>query len=220
MEDLTSKEHIDRLPVLISGVGVEQLLGVPKLPSGTGEAQATAVILCLEDWGIVERVVALCFDTTASNTGPHSGACTIIEQKLGRDLLFLGCRHHVMELVVGAAFEVTSGASSGPEVLLYKRFKDYWQQIDREKFQAASTDDSVEVLVASARDDILHFARVHLEVKQPRDDYRELLELSVIFLGGIPVRGIHFQMPGAMHRARWMSKVIYAIKIWLFRINS
>lgn len=153
MEDLTSKEHIDRLPVLISGVGVEQLLGVPKLASGTGEAQAAAVVQLLEEWGIIDRVVALCFDTTAANTGPHSGACALIEQKLGRDLLFLGCRHHIMELIVGAAFDATSGASTGPEVLLFKRFKEHWQYINRENFQPASTDDSVEALVASARDD-------------------------------------------------------------------
>jgi hypothetical protein len=71
MEDLTSKVHVDRLPVLISGVGVEQLLGVPKLPSGTADAQAAAVIRCLEEWGVTDRVVAdrvvaLCFDTTGS----------------------------------------------------------------------------------------------------------------------------------------------------------
>jgi len=51
MEDLTSKEHIDPLPILISGVGVEQLLSIPKLSYGTGEAhfaaQATAIIACL-----------------------------------------------------------------------------------------------------------------------------------------------------------------------------
>ena len=42
MKDLTCREHVDRLPLLISGVGVEQLLGVPKLVSGMGEAQAAA----------------------------------------------------------------------------------------------------------------------------------------------------------------------------------
>jgi hypothetical protein len=217
MEDLTSHEHIDRLPVLISGVGVEQLLGVPKLPSGTGEAQATAVIKCLQDWGVMDRVVALCFDTTASNTGPHLGACSTIEQKIGRDLLYFACRHHVMELVIGAAFETTLGASSGPEVLLYKRFKEQWQHVDLQRFEAASTDETVERLVISARSDILQFCMSSLEAQQPRDDYREFLELSVIFLGGIPSRGVRFQTPGAMHRARWMAKVIYAIKIWLFR---
>lgn len=127
MEDLTSKVHVDRLPVLISGVGVEQLLGVPKLPSGTGDAQAAAVIRCLEEWGVTDRVVALCFDTTASNTGRHSGACILIERALEKDLLYMACRHHMMELVIGAAFEKTVGtvtASTGPDILLFKRFKE------------------------------------------------------------------------------------------------
>jgi len=45
----------------------------------------------------------------------------------------------------------------------------------------------------------------------------EFIELSVIFLGGVPARGVHFQLPGAMHRTRWMAEVIYAINMWLFR---
>ena len=57
-----------------------------------------------------------------------------------------------------------------------------------------------------------------MTIEQPRDDYREFLELCVIFLGGVPSQGIHFQIPGAitMHRARWMTKVIYVLKTWLF----
>ena len=38
MEDLTSKEHVDRLPMIITGEWICQLLGVPKIASGTGEA--------------------------------------------------------------------------------------------------------------------------------------------------------------------------------------
>src|SRR5678816_1566154 len=39
----------------------------------------------------------------------------------------------------------------------------------------------------------------------------------MIFLGGVPPRGIRFIAPGAMHHARWMSKVLYSLKIWMFR---
>src|SRR6218665_2101750 len=52
---------------------------------------------------------------------------------------------------------------------------------------------------------------------QPRDDYRELLELSLIHMGHIPPRGIHLVAPGAMHRARWMAKATYSLKLFLFR---
>jgi len=43
LKDLTGKELVDRLPVIVSGLETNQLLGVPILISGTGEAQATAV---------------------------------------------------------------------------------------------------------------------------------------------------------------------------------
>jgi len=217
MDDLTTKEHVDRLPVLVSGLGVEQLLGVPKLPSGTGEVQAAAVVQCLNDWDIEDRVVALCFDTTASNTGRHQGACGLIEHKLQKDLLHTACRHHIMELIIGAAFDQMLGESTGPEITLFKRFQEQWQFIERDNFQPASSDLYTEDMVSRWRNDIVQFATEQLEIQQPRDDYREFLELSLIYLGSSPSRGIHFQAPGAVHRARWMSKVLYVIKIWMFR---
>lgn len=122
--DLTTKEHVDRLPVIVSGKGLSQLLTVAKLPSVTGEAQATAVLTAVEDWGIASNIRAMCFDTTSSNTGRLAGACVLLEQKIGKELLSLACRHHVMELVIGTVFKVCLGvATSSPEVALFKRLK-------------------------------------------------------------------------------------------------
>ena len=53
--------------VLISGVGIEQLLGVPKLSAVTGKLQAPADFQCLKEWDIEDQIAALCFDTAASN---------------------------------------------------------------------------------------------------------------------------------------------------------
>ena len=50
-----------------------------------------------------------------------------------------------------------------------------------------------------------------------RDDYRELVELVISFLGGALSGGMRFRAPGAMHHARWTSKVLYSFKIWMFR---
>lgn len=52
--------------------------------------------------------------------------------------------------------------------------------------------------------------------KQPRDNYREFLKLALIFLDETPPKGVHFRAPGAFHHARWMAKIIYCLKIWLF----
>ena len=124
LQDLTGKELVDHLPVILSGLGVSQLLGVPKLHGGgTGEAQATAVAQLLQEWGVVDRVSAMCFDTTASNTGRRNGACVLLEQKLEKDLLHLACRHHILELVLACVFTECVLGSSGPNVAIFKRFQ-------------------------------------------------------------------------------------------------
>lgn len=215
LQDLTGKELVDRLPVLVSGLNTYQLLGVPKLVSGTGEAQATAVDQLLEDWGLKHLVRALCFDTTATNTGQVNGACALLESKLDRTLLNFACRHHILELVLASVFTTCMGPTSGPDVQIFKRFQKHWEYIDRANFKSAMTNDGD--LIADIKDDTIEFAIEQLESFQPRDDYRELLELIIIFLGGDPPRGTRFMAPGAIHHARWMAKALYALKIYLFR---
>lgn len=39
----------------------------------------------------------------------------------------------------------------------------------------------------------------------------------MIFLGGTPKNGIRFRAPGANHHARWMSKALYALKLFIFQ---
>ena len=46
----------------------------------------------------------------------------------------------------------------------------------------------------------------------PRKDNAELLELTIIILGDVPHKGVYFVKPGAIHRERWMSRVLYGIK--------
>jgi hypothetical protein len=115
---------------------------VAKLARGTGEDQAAAVYMALEEWGIDDRVRAMSFDTTSSNTGRIAGACVLLEQKLGKELLSLACRHYVMELIIGAVFKVCLGSTSSPEVPLFKRFQGHWQFIDQQKYETALTNNT------------------------------------------------------------------------------
>ena len=39
----------------------------------------------------------------------------------------------------------------------------------------------------------------------------------MIFLGRIPPRGVRFRVPVAFHHARWLSKLLYVVKIYLFQ---
>ena len=218
MEDLTSKKTVYRLAILVSGQDKSQLLGVPSISSGTGKSQAHAVVDALQQWGITEKVVALCFDTTTSNTGIHGGSCVLIEELLERNLLYFPCRYHIMELILGAAFKASMPvASSGPEVQLFKRFQSSWSNIDKSVYESGMTNATVSSNVIDRKEQIVDFASNQLLKHQPRDDYRELLELTIIFLGAIPPHGLRFRAPGPMHHARWMSKAIYSIKVWIFR---
>ena len=198
----------ERLPILVSGDGIQKLLMVPKLAAGTGVLTGQAVYDAAKEWDLVDNIIGMCFDTTASNTGLKEGACIHIMKHVKRNLLHFACRHHVLELLVGAAFAVCFGQSSGPDIQLFKRFVKWWPLAN----QASSKplDDPVD-----GADKIIATCHALLKEKQPRDDYREMVQLTIIVLGGEVEANI--QKPGAYHRARWMAKVIYTVKITLFR---
>jgi len=53
----------------------------------------------------------------------------------------------------------------------------------------------------------------------PRDDYKELMKLCLLILGESQTdQSVYqFRQAGAYDMARWMAKVIYSLKIYLFR---
>ncbi|KAL4092416.1 hypothetical protein QTP88_026917 [Uroleucon formosanum] len=214
---LTGKGLVDRLPIVASVNGHEQLLGVPALNTGTGSDQANAVYQTLVEWCLTENVQAFCSDTTASNTGRLNGACVLLEQLLEREIVYLPCRHHIYEIVLKSVFDLKLSGTSGPDVAIFKRFQLAWVTMDTKMFNSGIENCIVMGSVNDVCDDIIKFSIDRLEKNHPRDDYRELLELTVIFLGGILPNGIHFKKPGAIHHARWMAKAIYSLKIYLFR---
>src|SRR6218665_1980361 len=63
----------------------------------------------------------------------------------------------------------------------------------------------------------VNFAFRKFELTHQRENYRELLDLTLMFLGRLPPRGMSFIKPGAIHRVRFMSRLIYTLKIVLFR---
>jgi len=96
---------------------------------------ARAVVDSLEEWGLKGRVVFMSFNTTNSNTSVKLGARTLIEAALGKDLLHLACRHHILELVVEKAFTASDCVqSTGPGILLFQSFKQQWNFIDKSNF--------------------------------------------------------------------------------------
>ena len=100
---------VSRLAVVLVKENVNQLLCITETADSTGLIEARAVEAALNDWDCAEKIVAMGFDTTASNTRVHRGACTFLQLQLQRQLLWLACRHHIAELILRSAFDSLFG---------------------------------------------------------------------------------------------------------------
>ena len=98
--------------------------------TSAGLAQADAVFNSMEEWGVSTRIVAFNFDTTASNTGPWSGAAIRLNYRFNRPVLYLACRHHVFDLLAKNTFYKVVGYDPSPDVLMFKRMKEVFSTID------------------------------------------------------------------------------------------
>lgn len=220
LPEIQGTKKVDRLPVVVTQEDTEQLIAVPKLISGTGEEIAKAVFDQLDIWQLIEKVQGICFYTTAANTGTMNGAAILFERKIGRDLMYLPCRHHIYEIVLKEVFlkKVLNSTTVGPNVPLFDRFKSNWLTFDLDFYNNGMTDENVKNSITPQKaEEIRVFCLDQLSKEICRDDYRELLELVVMFLGFNLPKGNKFRKPGASHHARWMSKAIYSLKIFMFR---
>lgn len=64
---------------------------------------------------------------------------------------------------------------------------------------------------------IIGFCKKALQKSRPWNDYLGILKLPIIFFGGVTPRGIWLRAPAEMNPALWMSKVLYALKLWMFK---
>ena len=100
-------------------------------------------------------------------------------------------------------------------VLLFRNLKNIWNslKINMEQLKTFNQHNSEESLQRRALE-VLAWASQFICKKWPRDDYKELIQLIIVWFGGY-VRNFTFKMPGADHHARWMSKAIYFMKLAL-----
>ena len=70
------------------------------------------------------------------------------------------------------------------------------------------------VPLISACDKLKEFIAEQLQLGHPRDYYRKLLHLAASMIR-IKRSSVPLRQPGGLHRARWMAKAIYAMKIEL-----
>ena len=96
--------------ILTSSNGNEIQLGIIPVVNGTAYEHHTKIIELLIEKDIsFKKIVACIFDTTSVNTGEITGIVRRLHTSLGHPILELACRHHIYELVCGAASEVVIG---------------------------------------------------------------------------------------------------------------
>lgn len=136
-----------------------------------------------------------------SNSNRLNGLCVLLEQMLNKPIIFLACRHHILEIILQSVFAYSKlTIISGPEILIIKRFKNKeWKEIDQTNFITWQSDPEVRQFLENIADDGIIFCKDTLNRNLPGGNYKKFLELVIIFLGGISPKGIHFQRPEAYH---------------------
>ena len=230
-----SKE--DRIATVLSAPNEtkKQFLASPVIPDGTGAAQADRLQEVLEAWELVECIIGQVCDTTASNTGYMKGAATLLERILGRPIFWFGCRHHTGELHIGHAYIACRGNNftKGKDNALFKRLHNEWAVL--EAWIEAHPGDYVRwdwPLDANSwkhkrGDEVLAWARTFMvNGNFRRGDHRELLELVVVYLGGVVLRPRKNKDPKAVetyvlnrpiatNQTRFMGIALHELKIAL-----
>ena len=131
--------------------------------------------------------------------------------------MWLPCRHHIAELLVGAAWFKIFGNDMAPYIKQFKDFQATWETIDKKKFVRLTIPESLQ----PRANEIIDFCKAQLasNKKFARGDYKESLELVLVCLGCPIPTTFTFLKPGALHKARWMAKILYGLKIFLFRFE-
>ena len=110
--------------------------------------------------------------------------------------------------------------TKGPQKAHYKRLKKDWLSMKRNTDTMTLFDwekYSGNYFLSKKAKQSLSWSLKHLEQKSfPRDDYKELNELIVVFLGGRVPGGFKPKMKGAMHKAHFMADSIYLLSMELF----
>ena len=160
----------------------------------------------------------MCFNITALNIGKLKGACTILEHMLGRELLYLVCRHHILEVMLRGVFECKFGSTTEPQPIIFKRFQNAWAKLKKKQYDTGISNETVKKYLPS---EVIAMISASLKIKlmesQPRDNYKELLQVVLVFVGALNGTKVGFKSVGAISHARWMAKAIYYLKIFLFR---
>lgn len=102
---------------------------------------------------------------SAMFSGIRNGTCAILERKLGKNLLYLACRHHTNEIILRSVFEIHWDKSSGPNVALFQKFQQRWEQLDQHNYKDGLDDDLVAAVLEKDKLEISNFISDQFQVR-------------------------------------------------------
>ena len=212
----------EALSVIASCGGVSdfkngKLLGITKLESSTGRAQADASYDMLLMWQTTNNIQALVFDTS-SNSDWKNGAAKLLEEQLGRKVFYHACRHHIYELVIRAVWKLIFGIeTTGLKIQCLRK----WVNIDKTKsFKTLNFSNAWLQKKANEVGDEITSLLEHEKGRKNsslQNDYKECAELTLAIIGYVHHEDVSHHRPGATHSsARWMSQVLCSQKIYMW----
>ena len=105
--------------------------------------------------------------------------------------------------------------STSPEISLFQRFRKIFPDLSRTPEELNFIDINAPHLITKQLP-LLAKLKALRSKNFARDDYKEFLDLTILLLEG-KMASYTFLTCGALHKARWMAKVIYAMKMILFK---
>ena len=106
--------------------------------------------------------------------------------------------------------------SKSPDIQIFVRFKDCFESlapVSAEDLELPIIPESLSV----KKQNIITICKEAQAGSFARGDYKELVDLMLLYLGEGQESFDGFIRPGALHKARWMAKLLYAMKIVLLR---
>ena len=94
------QENLWLFNLYCTGEGRTKLLESLPMKTAKGKETGDATFKVLQDWEVLDNIGSCSFDTTAANTGHLTAAIVTLQNHLARPLLWLSCRHHVLEVVL------------------------------------------------------------------------------------------------------------------------
>ena len=103
----------------------------------------------------------------------------------------------MLDVLLSDVFTVCFGSSSGPEILIFKRFREKWSKLNHHEPKLQG------ILLVTAPDELKSFIHYQLSEAHQQEDYKELLNLVGLHIG-MNIE-CNIRNPGTMHQVCWMA---------------